>query len=596
MHPSDSSRLSLSKLFAACLLAAVLALLVCFNELAALLTEGQLTGSDDYVRLQQIRDWMAGAGWFDLRQTRLSDAGIDMHWSRVVDLPIAGLIRLGEQFFGIVGAERMAALVWPSLLLMATTGVLIAIQRRLQPGVPPLAVALLVGLNIFAVIQFAPGRFDHHNVQILLISLAILGGVTASERRGGMLAGVACALSIMVGLEALVLIAVIGGMLCLRWIVGEDANGVRFASFGGAFAVALAGAFLISVPPSRYSMAACDALSIAYLVLGLVAGLGAAAAGRFTNPSPARRSGIALLIAAGSVTALLLVAQRCVSGPMVDLSAEAQFRWLSKISEAQPLLTYLAGDPFAVVNFILYPLVAVLCWRALAKRGDPWRTAMLGAPIAAGAILSLVQIRAAHFNGVLAVPLFAAAIPIVRAWLADPAALRRPVARRVAAGMAGLLAVGGMTYILVGARSPAASAEESSPTLLRAGTCERSEALESLAHLPVGRVLNMLDLGGRALVETPHVILTGHYHRSEQAVLDGTALLDRPVSTVADIVRARRADYVLLCLSAEMLSVAQVVAPDGFLATFGTEGPPPWLIHHARADGLAVYRVSRERM
>ena len=44
---------------------------------------------DDQMRLLQVRDWLAGQSWFDLTQHRLNDpAGVPMHWSRVVDLPI----------------------------------------------------------------------------------------------------------------------------------------------------------------------------------------------------------------------------------------------------------------------------------------------------------------------------------------------------------------------------------------------------------------------------------------------------------------------------------------------------------------------------
>ena len=43
-----------------------------------------------------IRALLDGQGWFDLRNYRLNPpGGFDIHWSRLVDLPIAGLILLG---------------------------------------------------------------------------------------------------------------------------------------------------------------------------------------------------------------------------------------------------------------------------------------------------------------------------------------------------------------------------------------------------------------------------------------------------------------------------------------------------------------------
>ena len=52
-----------------------------------------LGDTDDNMRLMQVRAWMAGQDWYDLRQYRMNPAvGFDIHWSRIVDLPIAGLI------------------------------------------------------------------------------------------------------------------------------------------------------------------------------------------------------------------------------------------------------------------------------------------------------------------------------------------------------------------------------------------------------------------------------------------------------------------------------------------------------------------------
>jgi hypothetical protein len=75
---------------------------------------GVYNDTDDAMRMVQVRDWMAGQGWHDLRALRLDPpAGVLMHWSRVVDIPLAGLIRL----FGLVAdqetAERLARIVFP---------------------------------------------------------------------------------------------------------------------------------------------------------------------------------------------------------------------------------------------------------------------------------------------------------------------------------------------------------------------------------------------------------------------------------------------------------------------------------------------------
>src|SRR5690349_2023478 len=49
--------------------------------------------NDSLLRLVQVRDLLAGQGWFDLHQYRMGpEGGFVMHWSRLVDAPIAGII------------------------------------------------------------------------------------------------------------------------------------------------------------------------------------------------------------------------------------------------------------------------------------------------------------------------------------------------------------------------------------------------------------------------------------------------------------------------------------------------------------------------
>src|SRR6185503_18571311 len=52
-----------------------------------------LGDTDDNMRMMQVRGLLHGQGWFDLRNYRMNPPfGANIHWSRLVDLPIAGLI------------------------------------------------------------------------------------------------------------------------------------------------------------------------------------------------------------------------------------------------------------------------------------------------------------------------------------------------------------------------------------------------------------------------------------------------------------------------------------------------------------------------
>src|SRR3546814_13097967 len=87
------------------------------------------------MRLRQVRGLLDGQGWYDLRQYRLNPpGGFDIHWSRLVDLPIAGLILLFKPFVGTGEAERLACGIAPLLPLSITMGGVAFTVRRLEIG------------------------------------------------------------------------------------------------------------------------------------------------------------------------------------------------------------------------------------------------------------------------------------------------------------------------------------------------------------------------------------------------------------------------------------------------------------------------------
>ena len=77
--------------------------------------------TDDNLRMGQVRALLGGQGWFDLRQHRFDPAhgGANIHWSRLVDLPLAGLILLLKPLVGGADAERIAVAIAPLLPLLA---------------------------------------------------------------------------------------------------------------------------------------------------------------------------------------------------------------------------------------------------------------------------------------------------------------------------------------------------------------------------------------------------------------------------------------------------------------------------------------------
>src|SRR5579872_1150608 len=178
-----------------------------------------LGDTDDNMRIMQVRGLLHGQGWFDLRNYRMNPPyGANIHWSRLVDLPIAGLILGLRPFLGGAGAERWAVAIAPMLpYLLLLYSIALTARRLLGPTAYLLA---FLGL-IFAQSNngmFSPERIDHHGWQLALLALSIASIADPKKLRGGILLGVSSAFSLAIGLEMIIYLAVAGVAMVLFWV------------------------------------------------------------------------------------------------------------------------------------------------------------------------------------------------------------------------------------------------------------------------------------------------------------------------------------------------------------------------------------------
>src|SRR5712692_6227925 len=87
--------------------------------------------ADDAMRLVEVREFLAGRGWFDLHEPRLQPPiGYDTHWSRLIDGGLAGVFLLFRSVADIPLAEFLMRAVWPLLwLLPAIVGTVLLALR-----------------------------------------------------------------------------------------------------------------------------------------------------------------------------------------------------------------------------------------------------------------------------------------------------------------------------------------------------------------------------------------------------------------------------------------------------------------------------------
>jgi len=175
--------------------------------------------NDDVMRLVQVRDLLAGQSWFDLTQYRLGlPGGTLMHWSRIIDLPIAVLIKLFSLALPAERAEALALLVWPFFLVIPLLAAVAIAARRLGDVVVMHIALILAAIFVITSNRFLPGAIDHHNVQLVLIATIAACLLDPARRALSFaVAGLACALAIAIGAETTPLIAVVCAVVALLW-------------------------------------------------------------------------------------------------------------------------------------------------------------------------------------------------------------------------------------------------------------------------------------------------------------------------------------------------------------------------------------------
>jgi len=323
-----------------------------------------LGDTDDNMRLMQVRAWLAGQPWYDLRNYRLNPpVGFDIHWSRIVDLPIAGLILFFRLFTSNYWAERLACGIAPLIpLSIAMLGVAATVRRLIHPLAWPLAIVFLLG-TAATMLMFLPERIDHHGWQLAMLSLTVAGLCDPREARGGLMVGLASAVSLSIGLEMLPYCAMAGAILALRW-VWDRAEATRLAAYALSLGGGSAIGFAAFASNANYAMR-CDALTPVWLSVCVAAGALLFLLARLNLQGRGVRIVLALLAGAAIVAGFVHFFPQCLGRPE-GVSPELQKNWLDNVREAKPIYKhpFRLGFPIAALPIVGVLGVIVGTWRA----------------------------------------------------------------------------------------------------------------------------------------------------------------------------------------------------------------------------------------
>ena len=535
-----------------------------------------LGDTDDNLRLAQVRALLNGQAWFDLRQHRLDPlhGGANIHWSRLVDLPIAGLILLIRPFAGGLQAERWAAAIAPLLPLLPMLAGLALVTRRL---VGPGAGLIALGGLAFAgstVGMFQPTRIDHHGWQLALLAIALAGVADPKRARGGATVGIASALSLAIGLEMIIYLALMGAGQVLFWVTDRDQRR-RLAAYAATLGGGTALSFLAFASYANH-LPVCDALSPVWLSDALLGGAAMLALAWF---SPGKwQVRLALAAAAGVALAGFhaLLFPHCLSR-LEGISPEASTLWMSHVREARPI--YRHGFTVASLTLAL-PLTGLigwawLAWRARDDRALLVRTLAVWAIAFAALALLLWQTRTGPASQMLAIPGAVAIIVLLAPRARDS---RNLLVRTV--GTAAIVVIGlGGAVPLVADYFPK---EKQTPAGRRIAVannrCPSLAGLHPIAIQPAGTIFTFVDFGPRIIAMTHHRAIAGPYHRNYQAIVDiMKAFRGTPAEAQAIVAGKYHSDYLMICPDQSTATIFMAEAPKGFYAQLAKGQVPGWL-------------------
>ncbi|RYY28535.1 MAG: AcrB/AcrD/AcrF family protein [Sphingomonadales bacterium] len=552
-----------------------------------------LGDTDDNMRLMQVRAWMAGQNWYDLRNYRLDPAmgGFDIHWSRLPDLPIAGLILILKPFLGL-RAENWAVGIAPLLPLAVTmTGLTLTVRRLIAPYSWPLAMVILMGCTS-TMTMYAPLRIDHHGWQLAALAMTVAGLADPRRARGGATVGISSAFSLTIGLEMLPYCAMAGAIIAMRRI-WEAAEARRMMVYGLTLAGGSALGFALFASNANQVLR-CDALTPVWLSVMVAAGTLLFLIGRL-NPSN-RYVRLALGAAAGGaiVAGFAYFFPQCLGRPE-QVSDELANTWLNNVREARPIYKHSLKTAFPIAVLPVIGIIGALVatWRARRTEAVVGWAAIALFTTFAGAML-LWQVRAGPAAQMLSVP-GACAL----AWVVVPWFLRRgSIFLRVFGSVAAFLVVSGLFagFVLPYLPSGTKTGGGTDKVARANSACGRLTTLRPLNAIPRATMFTHVDLGPRLIVVTNHNAIAGPYHRNGNAILDVHRAFTGTPDAARTIMATHKAEYLLVCPDMSETTLYRARAPKGFYSTLMKGEVPNWLTPVALPTGspFKLWKISAQ--
>ena len=521
------------------------------------------TGNDDAMRLVQVRDLLAGQSWFDVTQYRLGfEEGTPMHWSRLVDLPIAAILWVTSLFLTQDWAEMVTMTLWPLALIAPTLWAMHRASVRFG-GVRAGPFGYLFAIiAIFTSNKFGIGALDHHNVQMTLMAFLLMALMHRENlARDGIIIGVTAALSVAIGFEMLPFIATVSLMIGVNWAwVGAETKS-KTTLFSGSFAGMMIAAFFLTRPDFSATIFRCDAFGQELLIIGVTGTVGLLAlAATISAKTRLVRTGGLMVLGVVVILVAMTFAPQCLSNPYDSLHPEVAQEWLGLIGESKSMWSFISTGRLGNFGLVIIPIIAIIYtiytilepayrMRAITIlfvlvganammfyqiRGLPFLYQLCTIPLAAmmGHIYERYKGNNSPVTGVLFLVMLFASIP--NTWLV------------------------GLPWF--------EGDKQQESDLMPVGQykdCFKPHEFDVLAGLPAGLVVTSTDMGVRVMFSTPHRALASNFHRNQDGIQAGIDLMKADMADAKDLLAQWGVDYVVLCANDFATKKMVKTYPDG---------------------------------
>jgi hypothetical protein len=546
---------------------------------------------DDQLRMVQLRDFLGGQSWFDTTQYRMNaPEGAPMHWSRLIELPLALIVLMLTPLFGQTSAEMVAGAAVPLLLLGAVALILGRIATRLANAEAGIVAILLTLISPALLLQLRPMRIDHHGWQIFFAVLALSTMFWPDKRRGGIVPGLALAFWLHISLEGAPLTAAFFLLLGWRWIM-EKAHGHRLAWTISAFVPASLLLFFgtQSNPLATY----CDTVSLPHVVAIIIAAailLPSIAA----SPSTRRvRFGATAAAGIAALAAIFSIAPQCGGGAFGDLDPLVRQYWYVHINEGLPIWHQSWRNALVLMAMSACGIFALFSVQSRSTVMANRDIRVSGFFLIYSAMLSLLVFRTITVAA-------AFAIPLIAIWINELFQRYRrseqPVQRVGLVALMLFLMVPGPVIAQLYSAGERVLAKPSDPDQGNAEDsteiCQSTASVAALAALPNARFVAPFDMGPTILLTTPHQVLASSHHRNKAAMRDHIQIFRLAPDAARNIIKRRGITHIVVCPDEGELSFYVRKDPGGLWARLSKGAVPAWLEPLPdMGDGIKVWRV-----